>query len=141
MPRAQVVLRKIPSPFFVFAHFKNISLFTRDYRYAAKLEAEKERYHAMAHPSEDHCDADKENADANDDGDSPEAIGKHQHGSESSDQSQPAFYDQSDRNILSQVAGVDASPHVQALAALENDLAEATRAVVASASTNMEDLD
>jgi hypothetical protein len=95
----------------------------------------------MAHPSEDHCDADKENADANDDGDSPEAFGKHQYGSESSDQTKPAFYDQSDRNILSQVAGVDASPHVQALAALENDLAEATRAVVASASTNMEDLD
>jgi hypothetical protein len=95
----------------------------------------------MAHPSEDDGDVDKENAEANDDGDAQETIGKLQHGSESSDRSQRTFYNQSDHTILSQVAGVDASPHVQALAALESDLAEATRAVVASASTNMEDLD
>ena len=119
----------------------DIMLLTRDCRYAAKLQAEKERYHAMAHPSEDDCNVDKENAEANDDGDSLETVGKLQHGTESPVQSQPAFYDQSDRTILSQVAGVDVSPHVQALAALESDLAEATKAVVASASTNMEDLD
>jgi hypothetical protein len=95
----------------------------------------------MAHPSEDDCDDDKENAEANDDRDAQETIRKLQHGSVPSDETQPAFYDQSDRTILSQVAGVDASPHVQALAALESDLAEATRAVVASACTNMEDLD
>ena len=110
-------------------------------RYAAKLEAEKARYHAMAHPSEDDCDGDKENADANDDGDLHDTLGKQKHGTESSHQLHSTFYDQTDRAILSQVAGTDASPHVQALAALECDLAEATRAVVASASTNMEDLD
>jgi len=113
---------------------------TRLVRFAARLEAEKARYHAMAHPSEDDCGVDKENAEAND-GDVQENLGKPHCGAESSKQTQSTFYEQSDRTILSQAAGVDALPHVQALAALESDLVEATRAVVASASTNMEDLD
>jgi hypothetical protein len=95
----------------------------------------------MAHPSEDDCDGDKENTEANDDGDLQETIVKQQYGTETTHQLQSTFYDQSDRAILSQAAGADVSPHIQALAALESDLAEATLAVVASASTNMEDLD
>jgi hypothetical protein len=114
---------------------------TRCCRYAAKLEAEKARYQAMAHPSEDDCDDDKENAEANDDGELRDSAGKLPLGAESANQLQSTFYDQSDRSILCDVAGSNASPHVQALAALESDLAAATRAVVASASTNMEDLD
>ena len=95
----------------------------------------------MAHPNEDDCDDDKENAEANDDGDMQDSMGKLHCGAESFNQSQSTFYEQSDRAILSLAAGVDALPHAHALAALESDLAEATRAVVASASTNMEDLD
>jgi hypothetical protein len=94
----------------------------------------------MAHPSEDDCHDDKENAEANDDGELRDSGAKPPHSPESN-QPKSTFYDQSDGCILSQVAGSDASPHVQALAALESDLAAATRAVVASASTNMEDLD
>jgi hypothetical protein len=116
-------------------------MLTRCCRYAAKLEADKARYHAMAHPSEDDCHDDKENAEANDEGELRDSATKPPHGPESANQPQSTFYDQSDGCILSQVAGSDASPHVQALAALESDLAAATRAVVASASTNMEDLD
>ena len=95
----------------------------------------------MSRPSEQDCDGDKENTEANDDGDLQDAFARQQCGAESSHQSESAFYEQSDSAILSEAAGVDVSPHVQALAALECDLAEATRAVVASASTNMEDLD
>jgi NACalpha-BTF3-like transcription factor len=95
----------------------------------------------LAHPSEGDADCDKENADTNDEKHVKDTIDKHPNDTEHSNQSQFTFYDQSDRAILSQAAGVDESPHIQALAALESDLAEATRAVVASASTNMEDLD
>ncbi len=124
-------------PFLLYISF----VLTCHCRYAAKLEAEKARYHAMAHPSEDDCDGDKENTEANDDGDLQDTFVKQQYGTETSHQPQSTFYDQSDRAILSQAAGANVSPHVQALAALECDLAEATLAVVASASTNMEDLD